>query len=392
MIPLLGRVLLFLFLESSAAHAHDPSAWGGLFRTRDHGATWLPVSEGRFVSAALGLAISPTDVNHILLATDSGLLRSRNGGRDWDLEAPTVLIGAVFAAAFDARGEGAIASTASGLFRTEDGTVWRKTSTPSGATPARAIIRVAERGYLAGPDGLWWSNDGGSSWQSAPEGLPDGAVTALVVVGEHPRRVYAVASGRIWSGTDGTDSWEPRDQGLPEGAVDTLSADPRDPERLWAVAADQVFRSDDRGRHWRAVGRPLDETGTSVRGIAVAPLSSAIVLTTHRGLFRSADGGQQWTLVEDPLPVHLEAGPLLRDPHDPATLYAGFALRPYDEIWRTAIEGGTPLARLDALSLLGGAAFLVVLALAAFGALRGLGRYYRAPDSESARQVSETAR
>ena len=66
--------------------AHDPSAWGGLFRTRDAGVTWLHVNPGSFVSGALALAVSPMNPNHLLLATDSGVSRSRNGGRDWEIE------------------------------------------------------------------------------------------------------------------------------------------------------------------------------------------------------------------------------------------------------------------------------------------------------------------
>jgi hypothetical protein len=164
---------------------------------------------------------------------------------------------------------------------------------------------------------------------------------------------------------------------MPDGRVDTVAPDPRDPSRLWAVAADQLYLSEDRGRSWRPFGRTLAEPNTSVRGIAVAESEAAIVLTTHRGLFRSANGGQTWELQEGTLPVHLEAGPLVRDPRDPATLYAGFALTPYDEMWRMAVEGGTMLGRLDALSLAGGVAFLIVLGLGAFVTLRRLGRYYR---------------
>src|SRR5262249_57843932 len=73
------------------------------------------------------------------------------------------------------------------------------------------------------------------------------------------------------------------------------------------------------------------------------------------------------------------AGPLVRDPAEPDTLYAGFALTPYEEMWRMAVEGGSLLDRLDALSLAGGAAFLLVIALVAGVTLRRLGRHYRQP-------------
>src|SRR5262252_2234140 len=113
---LLG-LLAFAFTLSCPlpAEAHDPSAWGGLFRSRDHGARWLPLNERRFIGGVLALAISPTDPHHLLLATDSGLLRSRNGGRDWQSEASAVLLGSVFAASFYADGVRSLASTSQGL-------------------------------------------------------------------------------------------------------------------------------------------------------------------------------------------------------------------------------------------------------------------------------------
>jgi hypothetical protein len=73
--------------------AHDPETWGGVFRTHDAGATWTSINRGIFVSGALALAVSSRDPNHLLLATDSGVWRSRNGGRDWDVEAPGHLDG-----------------------------------------------------------------------------------------------------------------------------------------------------------------------------------------------------------------------------------------------------------------------------------------------------------
>ena len=42
-------------------------------------------------------------------------------------------------------------------------------------------------------------------------------------------------------------------------------------------------------------------------------------------------------------------------------LYAVYSLLPYGEVWRTAIEGGNLLARLDPISIAGGVAFILLL-------------------------------
>src|SRR5256886_9725925 len=112
-IAALAQVVL---LWSSAVSAHDASAWGGLFRSRDHGATWFLASPGTYPTAAIALAVSPTDGSHLLLATDTGLLRSRNGGRRKSPRATCVLTGAPFAASFSASGHPALLSTAAEIF------------------------------------------------------------------------------------------------------------------------------------------------------------------------------------------------------------------------------------------------------------------------------------
>jgi hypothetical protein len=81
-----------------------------------------------------------------------------------------------------------------------------------------------------------------------------------------------------------------------------------------------------------------------------------------------------WKLVEGNLPVHLEAGPLIRDPHDAATLYAGFSLTPYGEVWRRAEQGSNLLSQIDPISLAGGAAFLCLLVVGGVLVVRSLAR------------------
>jgi photosystem II stability/assembly factor-like uncharacterized protein len=375
---------LSIALWPSTAHGHDPSAWGGLFRTRDGGATWLTLNSGSFVSGAIALAVSPTDPNHLLLATDSGVLASRNGGRDWTVQAPDVVIGAAFAVAYDSDGSRALASGASAIYRA-DGDRWHLIQAPPRATPARALARGTTPGrvYLAGWSGLYRSDDWGESWVRADAGMPEEHIDALVIDPGPSEVVYVIAGRRLWVGVDGARYWEPRQIGPPLGHAEAVALDGFDPTRLWAVVSGQLFRSDDRGEHWEPVGRPLPELDTRVRGVGVA--GSSVLMATDRGVYRSPDGGDRWEAPSNALPAHLEAGPLVRDPLSASTMYVGFASTPYAELWRRAAEGRSALARLDAVTLAGGAAFLALLTLGAVATLRRLAHFY---DRASLKQTS----
>ena len=371
-----AAVLSAILMSPTQASAHDPSAYGGLFRSRDGGISWLPANPGRIVSGAIALAVSPVEPNHLLLATDSGLLRSRNAGREWFQEAPSLLVGPVFAVAFDADGSRALASTATSLFRSDNEQTWRDLPAPAGTLPARLLVPDGPgRIYLVGWQRLYTSADWGTSWSAIASPLPEAPITQMVIA-RASSRVYAIAGGRLWSANDGSSAWRPADAGLPQGRVHALSADPREVRRLWATAGDQMFRSDDGAASWRPWGQPVPDAPTVVRGIALSVSGRDAVLTTDRGLYRSAEG-KRWEIPSDNLPAHLEAWPLVRDPTDPATLYAGFALIPYPELWRLAAEQTSALARVAPMGWAGSVAFLVLVALAGVAAIRALRRYDR---------------
>jgi photosystem II stability/assembly factor-like uncharacterized protein len=363
--PIRSLVAAALALATGLAAAHDPSAYGGLFRSRTFGQSWLNADVGLFLGAAVSVSIDPADPNHLLLGTDTGLLVSTNGGRKWDRVAPAKLFGAVFAVAFLPDGKSALCATPGGVYRLEDGD-WRTASAPAETAPARAIAFGAapSRVYLLGRRDLYRSDDGGSSFQKVEHDLPDQPeFTELTASAGSEEVLYAVADGRPMSSRDGGRSWQPRSAGLPQRPAEGLALDPLVAGRLWIASASRVYRSDDAGASWLAAGGPLPEAETSVRGIAADRSGDALVVTTHRGLYRSADAGRSWALLEDNLPVHLEARPLVRDPSSAETLYAGFSLIPYGELWRTALEGGSLLNRVDLLSLAGGLAFLLLLGL-----------------------------
>ena len=358
-------VLLALALLASATSAHDPSAYGGLFRSRNLGQSWINADVGLFLGAAVSLAIDPRDPNHLLLGTDTGLLFSRNGGRSWDRVAPAQLFGAVFAVSFLVDGSAALCATPGGVYRLEGGR-WQQVKAPAEAAPARDIAPglAAGRVYLIGRRDLFRSEDGARSFSRVEHGLPDQPEFSALVVRLQPEEVlYAIVDGRIHDSRDGGQSWRVRSAGLPDTPVEGLTLDPGAAERLWVSSASRIYRSDDSGASWRSVGVALPDADTTVRGIAADPTARTLVAATHRGLYRSADGGSTWMQLQDNLPVHLEARPLVRDPTSPETLYAGYSLIPYGELWRTSVEGGNLLNRVDLISLAGGLAFLLLLGL-----------------------------
>ena len=387
---LAALVLLILALTAAPAGAHDPSAWGGSFRSRDGGGTWTPIDAGLFIGGAVMLAIDPNDPNHILYATDARMLRSRNGGRDWVQEPTAIFMAPTLAVAFSSTGESILAATAAGVFRTDAGGAWQPANVPAAVNPALTIAAGTAPGrfYVLGGRGLYRSDDSGGTWFRCAEALQDAPLSGLAVARDAPEAVAVIAAGRLYASTDTCQTWQPRSTGLPDGKVEALASDTV-AGRLWAAAADRIYRSDTAGQAWQAQGQPLPEPGINVRGIAASADAATIVLTTHRGLYRSANAGDSWTLIEGNVPVHLEAGPLVRDPKDPATLYAGFSLTPYNEIRRRALEGSSLLAQVDIVSLAGGGAFLVLLAVAAVYIVR---RLWRASLAAAADPTTNTTR
>ena len=84
---------------------------------------------------------------------------------------------------------------------------------------------------------------------------------------------------------------------------------------------------------------------------------------------------------EDNLPIHIEAGPLARDPGNAGVIYAVFSLMPYAEVWRMAVDGSNLLARIEPVSLAGALSFCVLVLIGGGLAARYLSRRRAAADS-----------
>ncbi len=273
------------------AQAHDASAYGGVFRSRNTGGTWLSTDAGLFLNSALTVAVDPRDPAHLLLGTDTGLLRSLNGGRSWRPEAKDAIIGAVFAAAFAPDGGVVVCGATNGVFRFHRGR-WERASAPPGATPVRTIAFGAKTGrvYLLGQGLLFASDDQGRSFVPLHTLTRDGAkVTALAVSVSPTETLFALADGALLASVDSGSHWEKR--GASAGPLETILYDQAPSGRLWATARGTLVASDDLGWHWRMMGR-LPEPNIVVRGIAAD--AAHVIVTSDRGMYDSIDGGQTW--------------------------------------------------------------------------------------------------
>ncbi len=210
-------------------------------------------------------------------------------------------------------------------------TVWSLASTPDGA-----ILAGVE------PAGLFRSEDGGATWAHV-EGLTD-----------HPTR-----SG-----------WQPGAGGL---ILHTIVPHPTDAQRTWVgISAVGVFETRDGGASWEPRNRgvradffpdPHPETGQCVHKLApAAGRPETLYQQNHCGVYRSEDGGEQWTDLTPGLPSQF-GFPLVTHPRDPKTFWiiplngddrGRFVPDASAAVWRTHdagdtwIRGGDGLPQQDA--------------------------------------------
>lgn len=174
---------------------------GGLFETRNGGATWERQGPTKYAQAVVrdpvhslyflgtrggsvlrsdpagwkgvGRGLGMTNVHSLLVSndgvlfvgTEDGIYRSRNLGETWERPASGVREGTVRAIAQLSSGT-LIAGTHRGVFRSTDaGTTWTSSAGLPVPTNTRALaVDGAGRVWAATDAGLFWSNDDGSTW------------------------------------------------------------------------------------------------------------------------------------------------------------------------------------------------------------------------------------
>ena len=288
----------------------------GLFRSTDSGQSFVRASDGMFVECHVrALAGHPKDPGTIYLGSEQGLFRTTNGADSWmRVESPlnglqiwsilllphapdTILVG----------------TCPSRLFRSEDaGRTWTEPSVKMVQECPR-IMHTRVTTLLADPtdrqavwagveiDGLFRSQDAGSTWRPVGRGLSSRDIHALMI---HPGRMLAATNNDLNLSTDGGETWQPLrvGQSLPWSYCRTLSQPLGRPDEVLLGIGDAppgsaglVARSTDAGQTWQAARMP-GKANSTIWNFAVHAADARLVYASSVSgeLYRSTDAGASW--------------------------------------------------------------------------------------------------
>lgn len=158
--------------------------------------------------------------------------------------------------------------------------------------------------------GLWKTVNGGNTWSSPTDHLPNLGVTSILIHPQNPDIMYLATGDGDGSDTftigvlkspDGGQTWNTTGlQPVLAGrwTIGKLSMHPSDPETLVAALNRGIYKSSDGGNTWS------QKVAGDFRDIEVAPSNPSTWYGTASadGIYRSTDSGDNWTRLDTGLP------------------------------------------------------------------------------------------
>lgn len=319
------------------------------YRTLDGGKTWAQVNSvhtggnrwttrGLDVTTNYGVHFDPFDPRHVFIDyTDIGAFHSYDGGASWQTATngvPTKWRNTTYWLAFDPQVRGLIWGAFSGVHDLPRPKMWR------------------DRDPWTYVGGVGISTDGGRNWTASYAGMPETAVTHVLLDPASPagrRTLYACGFGRgVYKSTDNGKTWMLKNSGITEtkpfawrivrandGTLYLILA--RNNEgRYGESGGGALFRSSDAAEHWTKANLPEGCNGPN--GLALDPGDNRRMylaawgqerpdVDTGGGVFLSTDVGQTWRQI---FSHSQHVYDVTIDPRQPDTLYAcGFDAAAY---------------------------------------------------------------
>jgi photosystem II stability/assembly factor-like uncharacterized protein len=314
-----GRVLAVTGVIGDPHIYYFGGVAGGVWKSTDGGLTWRPMTDKvKDMSPSIGaIAVAPSDSNVIYAGTGeacirgnivggNGVYKSIDAGKTWSY---------------------------GGLRDTQ--AIGRIIVNPKNAD----IAFVAALGHPFGPNperGIFRTTDGGKTWSKVlykdenSGGIdlsfdPNNANVIFAALWQARRSPWDMQSGGPGSGlyrsTDGGATWKQLiGHGLPEGIMGRIGvAVGYNSTRVWALIENDrggLFRSDDGGDNWTLVNsdRQYRQRAFYYTHVFADPHSPDGVYVLNTGMYHSNDGGKTFRPIRVP---HGDNHSLWIDPGDP---------------------------------------------------------------------------
>jgi photosystem II stability/assembly factor-like uncharacterized protein len=163
----------------------------------------------------------------------------------------------------------------------------------------------------------------GAEWSEVGSGLPStiAGVTSLAIDSATPSTLYAVeAGGRLFKSIDSGGSWKLRGSAV---GVNFVAVDPRNSSTIYAATHRGVLKSADGGENWAGANSGLADNYVSM--IAIDPVTPAtLYAVATRGIFKSTDAARSWNKLDTfsiPNASYYFSGRVTIDPVTPSTIY-----------------------------------------------------------------------
>ena len=354
-----GRFNCIAVCPGNSSIMYAGSANGGVWKTSDNAQTWTPLTDALPCQAIGAIAINPSNVNEIWIGTGdvnisgtmyagSGVYKSTDAGLTWvhqGLASSYVVSGIIFNR--NNTSEVLIATMGNafnkdlnrGIYKTADGgATFTKMLTVNDSTgiidmiqhPVNPAIIYAssftrQRTDLASVTMgtevyVYKSIDFGQTWTKLSGGLPNGALhqrIGLSISKSNPSLLYALYSTSdgsnplLYKSADDGTTWtqviinnlSPSSYGSYGWYFGKIYVDPVSPGTLYMPGVDLQY-STDGGVNW-SLRTPV-WSSYQVHGDGhwiQFNSSSDMIYCTDGGLYRTLDGGQNWTDIEN-IPVN----------------------------------------------------------------------------------------
>jgi photosystem II stability/assembly factor-like uncharacterized protein len=304
----------FPFKFSNFVRVHYPDPRGCMFvdssyhiikKSTDYGATWFTIAPQGIDNVARSYWLDGE--TGFVAGFNSVLARTTDGGYTWT----TSRVGSdpslnyrPAAICFATAAVGWLGGSTykkgspygeSFLKTVDGGRTWVNQRTPSGFRIRWIDVDDPKHAWAGGPDGVVYTNDGGSSWRTsnAPSWLWDFAAAS-------PTQAWATDSdGRIYRTLDGV-NWKRIDAGVSGSFWQITFADAT---HGWAMG-DKFIRTVDGGSSWRELPRP---PVTACNVLSFADRDRGVVgYTMGQQLYRTDDGGASFVDIAANVDLYAE--------------------------------------------------------------------------------------